>query len=165
VVRARAAEGAEAGVVELTVSPDAPTGRFVGDLVVTTDHLRVPELRVRIIGSVRGSVVLRPEHLFFKNVVEGVGQSQTLYVGSANDRPIEVLETIVDHPALEASFAEASGGRTEVTVTCDGKIQRDRESATLTIRTSSPEEPRIEVPVEIYRLKPQAAPPTSTPGR
>jgi len=165
VVRAQLAEGAEAGVVKMTVAPDAQAGQFLGELVVTTDHPGAPELRVRVIGSVRGSVVFRPEHLFFKNVVEGMGQSRTLFVESANDQPIEVHGISVDHPALEASFERIADGRTQVTVTCDGKIQRDRESATLTIRTSSPEDPRIEVPVEIYRLKRQAAPPTSKTER
>jgi hypothetical protein len=156
VVLARLGQGAQAGTVELSLAPDIPSGRFYGQLMVRTDHPKVPVIHLRVLGTVQGAVALRPERVVFSNAEDGRAQTRTLVLRSTTDEPVRVLEINADHPALTATASQDTSGRTRVNVTWNGTLQGDREVATLVILTSSPEEPRIEVPVEMHRLRRQA---------
>jgi hypothetical protein len=153
IVLVRLAEDSEAGAVELTLAPDAPSGVFDGLVVVQTDHPKVPELTARVRGTVMGDVTYRPQFLTFREIEEGTEQTRTLTLSSSGDDPVAVLEVGSKHPALTASFAEMVNGRTQITVTCNGAIRREREVSTLVVHTSSDEDPRLEVPVHMFRKK------------
>jgi hypothetical protein len=154
------------GTVEMSLVPDAPSGYVDGQLVVRTDHPEVPRLTVRVRGIVHGDVIFQPQRLVFSNIEAGVEQTQMVTLSGAGDQPVEILEVGSNHPALTVSVSEAAAGSTQITVTFNGKIERD-QSARLIIRTSSAEDPRIEVPVLMYRLKRQAErpPPPPKPGQ
>lgn len=153
VVLARLAESVEGDTVELSLVPDAPLGMFQGRLTIETDHPDLPQMILMVRGYALGSVTVKPQHLSFRYLEGGTEQSQTLTLASVNDKPVEVVKIRSDHPALTASVSEANGGRMKVTVTCNGKLQRDREMATLVIQTSSPEEQQIDVPVHMFRVR------------
>jgi hypothetical protein len=153
VVLARIAEGDQTGTVELSLAPDVPLGLFHGKLTLETDHPDVPQVALMVRGYALGAVTFKPPQLTFTNLEAGTEQSHTLTLASVNDKPVEVVEIRSDHPALTASVSEANGGRMQVTVTCNGKLQREREMGTLVIHTSSPEEQRIDVPVHMFRVR------------
>ena len=153
IVLARLAEGDRAGTVELSLAPDVPLGLFHGRLMLETDHPDLPQMMVMVRGYALGAVTLKPPQLTFRNLKEGTEQSHTMMLASVNDAPVEVVEVRNDHPALPVSVSETTRGRMQVTVTCNGKLQREREMATLVIHTSSPEEQRIDVPVHMFRLR------------
>jgi hypothetical protein len=162
-VVARVAGDAEAPTVEVSIPPDAPAGQFDGNIVVKTDHARLPELLVRVRGSAYGAVTFQPQRMVFRHLEEGVEQTRTLMITSTSEEPVEVLEVVAKHPALTASIAEQTAGRTRITVTCNGKLRRDHEATTVVVRTSSPEEPRIEVPTFLTRIRGRAARPAPSP--
>jgi hypothetical protein len=162
-VVARVAGDAEAPTVEISIAPDAPTGQFDGNVVVKTDHARLPELVVRVRGSAYGAVTFQPQRMVFRHLEDGVEQTRTLMITSNAEEPVEILEVVAEHPALTASIDETTAGRTRITVTCNGKLQRDHEATTVVVRTSSPEEPRIEVPTYLTRVRGRAVRPASSP--
>lgn len=153
VILASVGEGDRAGNVELSLAPGAPLGLFHGKLTLETDHPDVPQMMLMVRGYATGAVTIKPPQLSFTNLVEGTEQSHTLTLASVNDKPVEIVEVRSDHPALTASVAEATGGRMQVTVTCNGKLKRDREMASLAIFATSPEEQQIDVPVHMFRAK------------
>jgi hypothetical protein len=151
-------EATASGAVELSLAPDAPSGHFDGQLLVQTDHPEMPQLVAVVRGIVHGTVSFRPQRLIFNNIEQGVEQTQTLTLAGTADQPVDVVEVENDHPALTTAVSKVKGGLTEIAVTCNGKIERP-QSARLTIRTSSPEDPRIVVPVLMYQMRIQAARP------
>jgi hypothetical protein len=153
VIAASLPEGDRDGTIELSLVPDAPLGMFHGRLTIETDHPDVPQLMLMVRGYATGALTLTPPQLSFTNLVEGTEQSHTLTLASVNDKPVEIVEIHSDHPALTASVSEAAGGRKQVIVTCNGKLNREREMATLVIRASSPEEQEIDVPVHMFRAR------------
>jgi hypothetical protein len=166
VLLAKPGEGTQAGSVEISLVPDAVAGRFDGRLSIKTDHPDVPELPLRVVGIVQGSVAYQPERLLFRDLEEGSEQTQSLTVTSTNGEPVEVLEVEIDHPALSASITDEDASGIRVTVTHNGDAQLNRGVATLLIRTSSTADPRISVPVDLYPMRSRAARPVrprSTP--
>ena len=153
VVLAVVKEEGETRSVELSVAPDAPSGYFYGQLVVVTDNPKATHLTARVRVKVQSSVIAKPEQLRFSVPEEGGEQTQELILRSTNGKPLEVLEVGVDHPSLSVTFVQLNERRTKLTVTCNGETQRDREATVLSIQTTSKDDPRIEVPVGIYRLK------------
>jgi len=156
VLLARPGEGERAGSVEVSIVPDAVAGRFDGRLSIKTDHPQVPDLPLRVVGIVQGSVALQPERLLFRDLQEGSEQSQSITLSSRTEQPVEVLEASIDHPALTAQVTEDPSGGIRVTVTYNGALQPHRAVATLVLLTSSTEDPRIVVPVDLYPMRKQA---------
>ena len=68
-------------------------------------------------------------------------------------RELEVLEVGVSHPSLSATFEAVNERRTKITITHSGETRAERETTALSIRTSKPDDPQLQVPVEIYRLR------------
>jgi hypothetical protein len=160
---AKLTEEGETRGVELSIAPKAPSGSFYGQLVVQTDNPQVKRLTARVRAKVQASVAARPQRVRF-HIPEGGGQqTQKFVVHSTDGRPLDVLEVKAHHPSLEASFTPVNERRTKVTVTCNGETRLDREMTTLSVRTSSKDDPQIEVPVEIYRLRREVNQPTGTP--
>jgi hypothetical protein len=153
VVQARLAGEEEPGAVVLSLAPDAPLGLFDGIAVIETDHPKLQQLSVRVRGTVTGDVTYRPQFLTFRNLEAGTEQTRLLTVQGSGDEPLEILEVASSHPALAATFSDMGNGRTRVSVTCNGELGREREIGQLVIRTSSEEDPRVEVPVHMFRLK------------
>jgi hypothetical protein len=143
----------ETRTVELSIAPDAPSGYYYGQLVVVTDNPKATHLTARVRAKVQASVVTNPQHLRFSIPESGGEQTQELVVRSTNGEPLEVLEVAVHHPSLKASIHRVNERRTKITVTCNGEIGATQESTALSIQTTSKEDPRLQVPVDLYRLK------------
>jgi len=146
-------EDGETRGIELSVAPDAPSGYYYGQLVVVTDNPKATHLTARVRAKVQASVVAKPEHLRFSFSEAGGEQTQVLVLRSTNGDPLEVLEVSVHHPALSATFVQVNERRSKISITCTGEFQNDRETTALSIQTTSTEDPRVVVPVDLYRLK------------
>lgn len=157
-LEAHAVEGPP-GSVEVSLAPDAPSGRFYALITLHTDHPLVPSLQLRVLGEVGSAVRLRPERLLFRNNGQEGEQTRTISVRGAGPESVSVLGVESNDPRLRTTYAAQPNGRTKVDVTFDGHPQADHETAVVVIRTSSPDQPRIEVPVEIVRTAPPAASP------
>jgi len=160
IVIARLPEGDRADTIELTVAPDAPSGPFYGRLLVATDHPKATQLSLAVQGTVRPAIRVRPRSLVFRTAGEGVSQTRTVTVGGAGEVAAELLGVELDHPALEASVVppDPRNGRAKIAVTWNGKLDGDREKATMILRTSHPQEPTVEVPVLLERAAPAGVP-------
>jgi hypothetical protein len=162
VVTTQVGAGGQAGSVAVSLLPDAPAGRFVGMLQITTDHPGSPPLQFRVVGEVQASVQVQPARVQFQTVESPDAQTRVLTVSTA-DEGVSVLAVEVDHPALSASIGAQTPGRTRIDLTFKGALDVPHVSSMLRIRTSSAEDPLVEVPVELFRASPRAPrPPTPT---
>ena len=145
--------------LRLTLAPGAPVGRFQGVWKVKLDNPIVPELKLRVMGKIRGPVEAMPDRLFFANVDEGTPMERTLSVYAAPDQPaVKVLKVEANHPAVTAVIESAEEGKTRIKVTCNGKLEKRREQAKLTIFTDQKELPELEIPVVMMqRRKPRTS--------
>jgi hypothetical protein len=126
-----------------------------------TDHPRTPHLTLKVVGMVQGSVDLQPKRVLFRESGQQNAQTRVVVLASTTNEPVNVLEVSVDHPALSTAVSTVSDGRTRIDITLDGPLERQRETATLRIHTSSVEDPWVEVPIELYRIdRPRPAAPT-----
>ena len=158
ILAARIREGAHE--IELTVPPDAPLGPFHGVLKVATDHPLLSSLTLVVHGYVRSSVEVRPERVRFRD--DGSEQTRTVRLDGLLEEPVRVLEVTAENPAIRTSFAEIAPGQTEIRVTLDGTVAGSLQATTLTIRTSSTQDPVVMVPVEVRRASP--TPPPAAPA-
>lgn len=153
VVLANVTGEGESRSVELSIAPNAPSGYFYGQLVVVTDNPKATHLTARVRVKVQSSVIANPALLRF-SIPEGGGeQVQELVLRSTDGKPLEVLDVAVHHPALSASFVQINERRTKITVTFNGETRVERESSALLVKTTSKDDPQVQVPVDIFRLK------------
>ena len=83
----------------------------------------------------------------------GPSTSNAIQLMVSSGTPLEVLDVSVHHPALTASFVQINERRTKITVTFTGETRVDRESSALLVKTTSVDDPQVQVPVDIFRLK------------
>jgi hypothetical protein len=159
----RTGEGERAGTVEISVLPDAPVGPFHGTLQVGTDNPNVPSLSLLLQGVVRSTVAVRPERLRFRHDGQ-IDLTRVLMLDSTTDEKVRVLEVTAGNPALDIAFHEVAPGRTEIRVTLDGAAAGSLQATRLTIRTSSPQDPLIVVPVEVRQVGSSPEPPVAPPA-
>lgn len=134
----------------LSVANDAPVGPVSSEMVVHTNHPKAPKVPVKVYGVVRALVHVTPPQIQFGAVEAKLRPGRNVIVvsnrGGAADMEITGVE--VDDPAFSAAASTVEEGRRfQVTVTIQEDADPGARDATLTIRTTDPDHPVIEVPV------------------
>jgi hypothetical protein len=150
--------------LRLTLAPGAPVGRFQGVWKIKLDNPTVPELKLRVMGKVRGPVDVMPDRLFFANVDDGTAMERSVSVYAAPDQPaVKVLKVECDHPAVFAAIEATEDGKTRIKVTCSGNLENRREQGKLKIFTDQKELPEIEIPVVMMKRRKPRPPAEGAP--
>jgi hypothetical protein len=122
----------------LSIAEDAPMGRLLDTVVLTTNHPKEPRLQIAVNGRVDGDLVVRPLALYFP--VRGRGQPALQQELRLTRRPaggLEVLGMESTHPDFVPSLHEvAEGLEYRIEVKRPEAKAGSRAEATLKIRTN-----------------------------
>lgn len=138
------------GAYDLVIGSGAEPGRFLGTLVIATDHPRATSLHVRLSGEILPPIVHQPSRLVLTNLEPDVQVQYVIRLDTTGDGRIDGIEAMVDHPALRTEVRR-NGDAWEVLLTCDGRFEGETASAEVRIVTGHPVVPRIVVPVTLMR--------------
>ncbi len=136
-------------IVETTIHSDAEVGALRDFLVVETNHPKQKELRLAISGFVRPLLSVTPQVADFGALdLSAASQDLSLVLVNFGEAAVEVTGVTASVPGIESKIKLIEAGRRwEIKLTLTGKMPKGRTDATVTIETSSPLLPRLQVPL------------------
>lgn len=136
-------------IVETTIQPDAEVGALRDFLVVETNHPKQKELRLAVTGFVRPLLSVTPAVAEFGAIaLSAASQDLSLVLVNFGEAAISIKSVSASVPGVEAKIKPIEEGRRwEVKLTLTGKMPKGRTDATVTIETSSTQQPTLKVPL------------------
>jgi hypothetical protein len=133
-------------VVEL--ERDIPLGRFNETLLLHTTSPREPVVRLPVLGSVEGDVVVLPPQVTFGVSRGGTAPERELYVRNRGARPVNVTRVAVPEriASCRVDVVEA-GEEYRLTVKLRDDLPRGKVEGAVEIFTDHPDEGHIVVPL------------------
>ena len=136
--------------IELSLKEDAPVGPVNAVLKVETNHPKADVVPVKVFGVVRALLHVTPSQVQFGSVTakNEPGRNLILVNNRSGGAKISVKSASVNDAAFNAEVVTIENGkRYQVTVTVKGDASPGPRDAVLTLQTSDPEFPTVEVPV------------------
>ncbi len=135
--------------VALTLAENAPVGPVNAEITIATDNPKAKEVPVRVFGVVRALLQVTPTQLQFGQVEASMQPGRNVVVVNNREvEPVQVTGAEVNDPAFEAAVLTIEDGRRyQVTVTVKPDASPGSRDASLTIRTTDPQFPTLQVPV------------------
>jgi hypothetical protein len=145
----RRADGDEGGWrVELRLDRAAPVGSLADYVVVTTDHPEQAEVKIAVSGLVRPLISVAPKVADFGRRELDEPQSKSLEVKNLGTPDVEITEATTDLAGLEAEIEAVEEGRHyRIQLTLTDALPKGDFEGRLTIKTSSPRQPVVEIPL------------------
>ncbi len=136
-------------IVETTIQPDAEIGALRDFLIVETNHPKQKELRVAVTGFVRPLLQATPAIAEFGALDLGAAsQDLSLVVVNFGEAALEIAKVSASVPGVEATIKPIEAGRRwEVKLKLTAKMPKGRVDATVTIETTSTQQPTLQVPL------------------
>lgn len=126
----------------------APVGPLAGEVVIHTSHEDQREVRIPVSGFVRPSMWATPHEVNLGEVKLDQPLRFAIVVQSFLTDPMEITGVDSDLAGLESSFSPIQEGRKyTVEVTLSPEMPKGAFESKLSIRTSSPISPVVEVPL------------------
>jgi hypothetical protein len=145
--RASEVEGRQ-WVVEAAVVSDAPVGPLTGFIAVRLDHPRQREVRIPLSGFVRPTLAVTPPAIALGDVDGRAPRRLVLSVRNFGDEPVDLQAVASDVPGIATAVVPVERGRRyRLEVVTGPEIPEGAFTGTISIRTSTPRQPVVEVPV------------------
>lgn len=145
-----AGKSAEQFEIELSLEDDAPVGPVNAVLNVETNHPKAKVVPVKVFGVVRALLHVTPSQVQFGSVEakSQPGRNLILVNNRSGGAKVSVKSAKVNDAAFNTEVVTIENGkRYQVTVTVKGDASPGPRDAVLTLQTSDPEFPTVEVPV------------------
>jgi hypothetical protein len=138
--------------VDVNVKSGLPLGDFREELIVTTDHPKMPEVRLTVTGKMTGPISVVPEKLLMHPVLskDGAHREMTLTVSNQRETKFQVFQKPAQvEIAIAPSGDTAKTGRYRMTVTVPpGTPPADIEDWII-LKTDNPKAEEIKIPISI----------------
>jgi len=136
--------------IALTMEKNPPVGPVNAVLEIETNHPKAKTVPVKVFGVVRALLHVTPSQVQFGSVAAKMKPGRNVIV--VNNRSARVAVTVtnaaVNDPAFDTEVVTIEKGRRyQVTVTIKPDASTGPRDAVLTLTTSDPEFPTLEVPV------------------
>jgi Protein of unknown function (DUF1573) len=135
--------------VHLRFGPAFDSRDFTERVTVSTNSRRDPRLTINVIGSVRQSVLVVPERIYYPRLKPGRSLTRSIYVYRNDGKPLTV--TGVEDPSglFETELLQQTPEKWEVKVTIAGEAPTRTIRGSLVILTDAASESRVTLPYEI----------------
>ncbi|HVL38976.1 MAG TPA: DUF1573 domain-containing protein [Fimbriimonadaceae bacterium] len=126
----------------IELAGDVPPGRHASTLQIATSHPQFPVLRYTV--QAQKGIVALPIQVYFGEVRHAKRAPLLL---SRPGVPFKILKIESSHPNFKAEFGPEEAAEHRVAVQYDGRADAGDVSATLTVHTSDPSQPKVLVPL------------------
>ena len=134
--------------VEVSLDREAPAGPLADYLLVRTDHPEQPEVKIAVSGLVRPTIAVAPKVADFGRREVSEPQSKSLEVKNLGSAAVQLTEATSDVAGLEAVIEPVEEGRHyRIQLTLTDAVPKGDFEGRLTIKTSSPRQPVVEIPL------------------
>jgi len=134
--------------IEATFDPATPVGTLAALVHVHTNHPTDGVLSLSVFGAQRQPLVVTPPTAALGDVRPGPTYRRTLRLQNLGHARVEVEDVTSNVPALRAEVSKLPDGRSyEIALRLDAAMPKGAFAGTLVIRTTSREQPRLEIAV------------------
>lgn len=134
--------------VELSLDRNAPVGPLADYVVVRTSHPEQPLVKIAVSGLVRPIISVAPKVADFGRREVAEPQSKSLEVKNLGTAAVELTEATSDVEGLEAVIEPVEEGKHyRIQLTLTDALPKGAFEGRLTIKTSSAQQPVVEVPL------------------
>ena len=135
-------------VIAATLASEPPPGPLSGDVHVETNHPRKKVLDIPIAGYVRPVLMVTPPTADFGSFPAGQPRKGSVLITNYGAAPLQLLGVDSDVKGLVARIDEREKGkRFDLALTLSPSLERGPLRGALRVRTTSPKQPLLEVPV------------------
>ncbi len=128
----------------------AGCGRFAGFItIVTTDPLR-KEIRIPVVATFAGSIVIEPEVLVFGPTLAGTNVSQAIRVYSKENKPFGIKSVRSSADILKPEIKKISPSSYEIRMRIPEGSPSGRVKGVISVETECPDEPILEAEITGY---------------
>jgi len=145
-----AGKSAQQYEIELSLEDDAPVGPVNAVLEVETNHPKAKVVPIKVFGVVRALLHVTPSQVQFGSVSakNEPGRNLILVNNRSGGAKVSVQSATINDAAFAAEVVTIEAGkRYQVTVTVNSNASPGPRDAVLTLKTSDPDFPTVEVPV------------------
>ncbi|MDX2435839.1 MAG: DUF1573 domain-containing protein [Acidobacteriota bacterium] len=145
-----AGKSAQQYEIQLSLGEDAPVGPVNAVLKVATNHPKAEVVPIKVFGVVRALLHVTPSQVQFGSVSakNQPGRNLILVNNRTGGAKVSVKSASVNDNAFNAEVVTIEAGkRYQVTVTVKSDASSGPRDAVLTLQTSDPDFPTVEVPV------------------
>jgi hypothetical protein len=145
-----AGKSAQQYEVVLTMEEDPPVGPVNAILEIETNHPKAKRVPVKVFGVVRALLHVTPSQIQFGSVEakKQPGRNVIVVNNRTGNTPVNVTGAKVNDAAFETEVVTIERGRRyQITITVKPDAESGPRDAMLTLETSDPEFPTLEVPV------------------
>ncbi len=141
-------EGANRWQVDVSLADDVPTGPMADYIRVATNHPRQKMVRIPISGIVRPILAVTPQVADFGRSDPSEEHRATLEVKNLGSIAVEVTGATSDLAGLRAEVEPVEAGRLfNLVLTLAPGMEKGRFRGKVTLKTSSPKQPIVEIDV------------------
>lgn len=134
--------------VDITLAADAPIGSMADYVRLTTNHPRQKMVRIPVSGIVRPILAVTPQVADFGRRDSGEEHQATLEVKNLSSMAVDVESASSDLEGLKAEVEAVEAGRLfNVVLTLAPGMEKGRFRGKVTLKTSSPKQPVVEIDV------------------
>lgn len=136
--------------IALTMAKNPPVGPVNAVLEIETNHPKAKKVPVKVFGVVRSLLHVTPSQIQFGSVEARKQPGRNVIVVNNRSAGVAVMVTgaTINDPAFNTEVVTIENGRRyQVTVTVKPDASTGPRDAVLTLKTSDPEFPTLEVPV------------------
>lgn len=144
------ADAGNTGEVLVALRPDAPCGRFRKAIRIHMSDATVPIVAVEASGEVTRTLEVRPVNLFFGEVAAGKECQASVRILPSPSAPVRVLAVESPTEHVSGTCRAEDDETTLIVATIHANAPKGLIRSALRVRTDSPEEPVLEVPVEAW---------------
>ncbi len=134
--------------ITLSLAGDAPVGPMADFVTVNTDHPRQKQVKIPVSGFVRPTLAVVPQIFDFgtREIAEPYPAKIEVKVLGVDD--VELGEIATDVQGLEARVEPLEEGRLyNLVITLRPEMKKGKTTGTLTVKTSSPRQPVLDIRV------------------
>ena len=136
-------------LVTATLAAEPPPGPLSGEVRIETNHPRKKVLAVPIAGYVRPVLTVTPPTADFGSFPAGEPRKGSVLITNYGSAPLQLLGVDSDVKGLTARIDEREKGkRFDLALTLSADVPKGPLAGALRVRTSSPKQPLLEVPVK-----------------
>ncbi len=134
--------------LDVALTEEAPTGPMADFIRIVTNHPRQKVVRIPVSGIVRPILAVTPQVADFGRRETTLEHQATLEVKNLGRTAVTVESASTDVEGLTAEVESVEAGRLfNLVLTLEKGIEKGRFRGTVTIKTTSPDQPTVEVDV------------------
>jgi hypothetical protein len=142
----------ESGEIKASFNTKGYSGEARKTLTVFSNDPDTPQATMNLVVNVKQEITVTPSpSVFFSGLLKDQKESKSVDVATATDQPLKITKATSSSPMFTVETKETEPGKkVQVTVSTKPPLTEGSVTGTVTLETSNPKKPKVELQVNAY---------------